>query len=166
MAKRLKNLENISKKLELNEYLYQDLELDFGKVTSFNKTNNQKIQKNDIKVSYDENAVRNSLRNLFNTRPGQRFLFPKYGLNLHAFLFEPLSDENARTIGEVIVRTVTTFEPRVKVELCRVTPMFEENLYDIVLVVSLPTFNTKFSLNTNLNLKTQSLTFIENPKNN
>ena len=166
MAKRLKNLENISRKLELDDYLYQDLELDFGKITSLDKTTNKKLEKNDIKVSYDENAVRNSLKNLFNTRPGQRFLFPKYGLNLHNFLFEPLNEETARTIGETIVKTVTIFEPRVQVELCKVTPMFDDNLYDIILVVSLPTFNTKFSLNSNLNLKTQSLTFIENPRNN
>jgi phage baseplate assembly protein W len=165
MAKRLKNLEKISKKLELDDYLYQDLKLDFEKATDFSKITSQKIEKNDIKVSYDESAVRNSLRNLFNTRPGQRFLFPKYGLDLHTFLFEPLNEENARTIGEVIVRTVTIFEPRVKVELCRVTPIFEENMYDIILIVSLPTFNTRFSLNTNLDLKSQSLTFIENSKN-
>jgi len=77
MAIKLTNLEAISKQTTVDKvYTYKDLHLDFSPDSRYDVVSNITINKNDITVDYDEQAIKNSLKNLFSTRPGQRFLFP------------------------------------------------------------------------------------------
>ena len=43
------------------------------------------------RMTEDEADIDASLRILFGTTPGERFLQPKYGLDMHELMFEPLS---------------------------------------------------------------------------
>lgn len=160
MAKIIKNLDKIAKQYELKDYIFQDITLDLTKSFEYDTVRNKKINKNDIDVSYDELAIRNSIKNLFRTTPGQRFLFPKYGLDLTRHLFEAITPDNARELGEQIVATVKKFEPRVKVERCHVNPLYDENTYDITLILSIPIFSTNFTINSSLNIKTHKFDFM------
>ena len=79
MAIKIKSLETIANTYTEQQFIYSDLALDLAidqKVTPGYKPGT--VPKNDIKASKDYNAIRNSLTNLFNTLPGQRFLFPDY----------------------------------------------------------------------------------------
>lgn len=160
MAIKIPNLEQISSRLE-KKYIFQDLHLDFKKSGEYSSLLQQKIVGNDIAVDYDEDCIRNSLLNLFNTRPGQRFLFPKYGLPLHQFLFEAITKENAELLGQAIVRSVNQFEPRAVVKQCKVTPNPEENEYKIILFLHIPLFNTSTSISSLLDTRRQTFTFVE-----
>lgn len=162
MAIKISNLEQIVKQVAQKEYVFKDLHLDFSKSTTYDPTVMQQVEGNDIKVDYDTNAIRNSLRNLFNTRPGQRFLFPLYGMDLNQFLFESITEPNARILGETIVRSIKTYEPRVKVEECNVYMKPDENTYEITIIISIPRFNTSITINTSLDTKTQNFIFLEN----
>lgn len=102
---------------------------------------------------------------MFNTRPGQRFLFPKYGLDLYQYLFEPISESIGQSIGERIVRAVELYEPRIKIRNCYVKCLSEDNQYDITLIVEFPTFNTTASINTTLDIQNQSFIFVETSRN-
>lgn len=161
MAIKIAKLEQISNIVQDLKYVFQDLHLDFQKKEEYSPLLLSKIEGNDIAVDHNEDCIRNSILNLFNTRPGQRFLFPRYGLSLHQYLFEAITNENAELIGEAVVRAVTQFEPRAVVKQCRVLPKFDLNEYLITLILHIPLFNTTTSINSSLDIKSQSFTFIE-----
>jgi phage baseplate assembly protein W len=166
VAIKLPNLEQIAQQYNSNSpFVYQDLHLDFARATTYNNTLGIRLQKNDIQTDYDEDAIRNSLRNLFNTRPGQRFLFPLYGLDMNQFLFENITPSNARLIGEKIVSSINNYEPRVTVLNVDVQSDPDNNQYNITIIVQIPIFNSVTTLNTRLNAKTQSFVFIQTPRN-
>ena len=165
MAIKIKNLEAISKEYEQKAYIFKDLHLDFEKSYEFNSSLNMRVDGNDVRVDYDESAIRNSLRNLFNTKPGQRFLFPLYGLDLSQYLFEPVSEFNGQLIGEKIVSSIKKYEPRVTLLECNIEARPDDNEYDITIIISIPAFNTTASINTLLDVKTQTFIFAENSRN-
>lgn len=165
MAIKIANLEQIAEEYKQKQFAFKDLHLDFSKTSEYSTYQQRKIEGNDVKVSYDESAIRNSLKNLFNTMPGQRFLFPLYGLDIYQWLFEPISQFNGQLIGEKIVTTIDRYEPRVKVERCDVVAKPDDNEYDITIIISIPIFNTTASINTILDVKQQSFIFVETSRN-
>jgi len=165
MAIKILNLEQISNQFAQKSYAFKDLHFDFAKSGEYNSTLKEYVEGNDIKVDYDIDAITNSLKNLFNTRPGQRFLFPLYGLDLYHFLFEPVTKENGRMIGERVVETVKSFEPRVEITRCDVEIKPEENQYDITILIFIPLIDTSVSINTTLDLKTHSFIFAKTSRN-
>lgn len=165
MAIKISNLQQISDQYKQKAYYYKDLHLDFEKSSEFSTSLNKKIEGNDVKVDFDESAIRNSLKNLFNTKPGQRFLFPLYGLDLNQYLFEAVNEFNGQLIGEKIVTSIENYEPRVSVLECNVIAKPDDNEYDITIVVKIPIFNSTASINTLLDIKTQSFVFVETSRN-
>lgn len=165
MAIKISNLQKLSKQFEVDEYLYKDLHLDFKKSKNVINSLNVTIERGDIEADFDKSAIKNSLRNLFNTKPGERLLFPNYGLNLYQFVFEPITDYVAQLIGEQIVKAIETYEPRVMVRQCNITAVPDDHVYEITLVLEFPVFNTVATLNSTLDIQTQSFIFAETSKN-
>lgn len=63
----------------------------------------------------DEEDIHGSLKILFGTSIGERFLHPKYGLNMRDLLFEPMNT-TMRTLLEDRIRTaILIYEPRIEV---------------------------------------------------
>ena len=83
----------------------------------------------DVAMSYDDNAVIRSVRNLLLTNFYERPFQPKLGSNLNAFLFENFSILIADAIEADITTTIQNFEPRVKIQAVRVTPDEVNNGY-------------------------------------
>lgn len=157
---KLKNLEKLAKQAEeRNNYIFQDLQLDIKIASKYDPNLQIRVFQNDLAVSLDEKAIRNSLQNLFGTKPGQRFLFPRYGLNFDQFLFDPVTDLNGEILGETIVRAIETFEQRVEVVRCFVTPKPDENLYDVSLVIFLAALQNEITINSILDLDERQFLF-------
>jgi phage baseplate assembly protein W len=165
VAIKISNLEQISQLYSQKDYYYKDLHLDFTRDGNFSPALNRNIEGNDVQVDYDESAIKNSLRNLFNTRPGQRFLFPKYGLDLNQYLFEAVSEFNGQIIGENIVTSIKNFEPRVVVRRCDVVAKPDDNEYDITIIVEIPILNTNASINMLLDARNKSFILVETSRN-
>lgn len=165
MAIKLPTLSVLARELKEKTHTFKDLYLDFEKSFVYNTVLGRRVEGNDVRVSLDDDAIKNSLRNLFNTKPGQRFLFPRYGMDLNQFLFEPISTFNAQILGEKIVTTIENFEPRVTVIECNVTPLFDNNQYDILLTLGLPLLQSSTSLNTTLDIKAQSFINFSSARN-
>jgi phage baseplate assembly protein W len=121
--------------------IFTDLKLDL----KLNYTNDPRLKSGeiikDIQVSYDLEAIKNSLFNLFTTIPGQKILNPVYGLNLFQFLFSGITDENARAMGEIILKGINKYEPRVDVVKISVAPDPDNNTYEIGLQLNVPSLN-------------------------
>lgn len=145
-----------------NPYVYKDLYLDLTQNQTTYQSFQNPVAKKDIQVSYDDQAISNSLTNLFNTIPGQRFLFPQYGLNLRQYLFEPISEINAQIIGRNIFDSIKTYESRVTPLNVNVIADPDNNLYIITITVLIPVYNATVSIYYNYDLTRQKFINITN----
>lgn len=160
MAIKITGLQELSDSLSKDKFLYKDLHLDYEKQTSIEYPSYKRIERSDIKMSEDVFAVINSIKNLFTTLPGQRFLFPKYGLNPHKWLFQPLSYEVGRAIGRDISEAIVDFEPRVELKLCDVFVNYDFERYEITLKLNFLEFNLTNTLEVMLDQETKSWSFL------
>ena len=124
------------------QYIYSDIHMDL--VADPSPTSSALHSKGttvDIKLSIDEGAIMNSIKNIFSTTPGEKILNPTFGVNLTRWLFEPISEFNGREIGEAIVSGLQRFEPRVQLNNVTVEVNEEESMYEITLVLTIPSLN-------------------------
>ena len=63
-----------------------------------------------------EDDIRESLRILFATRPGERIMQPNFGCGLHLLVFEIVNERLLCEIEEAVERAVLFFEPRIGLE--------------------------------------------------
>lgn len=68
-----------------------------------------------VRMSADETDIVESLQILFGTTAGERFLQPKYGLDLHELLFEPTSTTLRTLLTDRVRTAILIYEPRIKV---------------------------------------------------
>lgn len=102
--------------------LYKDIDLTFAKTTS-----------KDVAKRIDVNAVKQSIKNLLLTRPGERPFQPNLGSELYSILFEPMDAVTVETLKGVISTCIGNYEPRVKLQEVAVSPNYDENAYDVSL---------------------------------
>lgn len=140
------NLKPLSKNVQ--SYTYTDLFLDIQEEPIGISGNYLEVRGSgrDIKIAYDLNAIRNSLTNLFNTIPGERFLLPDYGSDLRRYLFEPVTDMQGTIIGREIYSAITRWEPRVTVVNISVRGYIDDQEYEIDVVLNVPFSNTPIYL--------------------
>lgn len=160
MAIRLKNLELAAKQYTKQQYLYKDISLDISQSNLEVPGYTLPVPESDLKASFDFAAIRNSLQNLFNTLPGQRFLFPDYGLDLHQFLFLPITPNVGKSIGERMLRAIEKYETRVSVRKINVIADPDLSTYKITLILEIPILKQETSLQGELNIKSQSFIFL------
>tara|TARA_Y100000401_G_C8319059_1_gene224160 strand:- start:580 stop:1062 length:483 start_codon:yes stop_codon:yes gene_type:complete len=144
MALNLDILKDNKNKDSYRKYSYADLSLDLS-LDSFkpNTPVGANANPQDLKISYDEEAIFNSIHNIFNTKKGQKILSPEFGLDLEQFLFENITKENATLIGNKIVEELPRFEPRVRVENVNIISRPDDNEYKITMSVIIPLLNNK-----------------------
>jgi phage baseplate assembly protein W len=123
--------------------LHLDLELQKANIKEEERFLYPPAASNDIKVDTDLAAVRNSVRNIFLTKKGQRFLFPEFGSDLTPFLFEPISDYRGELLGDFIISEIERWEPRVRINKVIVRPDPDNNEYGASIVFSVPELETK-----------------------
>lgn len=68
----------------------------------------------DIFLKYDDNAIKNSLKNLILTKHYERPFHSEIGSNVTALLFENASPAVSAIMRQTIVDVVENFEPRVE----------------------------------------------------
>jgi phage baseplate assembly protein W len=66
--------------------------------------------------SEGEDNVRESIRIILLTEPGERVMREDFGCGLRKFLFEPNTVTTRQLIRERVVRAIALWEPRVKVD--------------------------------------------------
>lgn len=71
-------------------------------------------------AAYDED-VRQAIRIIIGTNPGERAMRPDFGAGLSAFVFEPVSTTTLEALRRRVEESLVDWEPRIDVELVRVT---------------------------------------------
>ena len=87
----------------------------------------------DFSVVKNENAIKQSVRNLVLTGFYERPFQPRKGSRLREMLFEPFDVFLAEDIREEIANVVKRFEPRVVLNSVRVTEGEERNTIEVEL---------------------------------
>lgn len=72
----------------------------------------------DGRVAWSEGAenIRESIRVILSTEPGERLMLPQFGGGLRRFLFEPNTASTRRLIEERVTQALTLWEPRIRLE--------------------------------------------------
>lgn len=102
-------------------------------------------------VKYDENAIKQSIRNLVLTRNYERPFHSEIGCPIGSLLFEPVSPALAQLIKQVIIQTITNFEPRVS--LTAVQVKFSPDNNSVYVSIEYRIINTSTVQALNLTLK-------------
>ena len=99
----------------------------------------------DIAVVKNDNAIKQAVKNLIMTAPGEKPFQPLVGSNISQLLFEPMDDFTADAVKEEVINTINRFEPRVRLRNCRVLPDFDRNAFNVTIVyqiVGIPVVET------------------------
>ena len=95
----------------------------------------------DIYSVKNENAIKQSIKNLVLTVPGEKPFQPLVGSRVNELLFEPLDPFIADSIKDEIINTIKQHEPRVDLQKVDVQPIYTQNRVNISVqykIVGLP----------------------------
>lgn len=99
----------------------------------------------DVSSVKNDNAIKQSIKNLVLTSPGEKPFQPLVGSRVNNLLFEPLDGFTADAIRDEIINTINQYEPRVELTQIDVTPIYEGNKLNVTIeyrIVGLPIVET------------------------
>ena len=99
----------------------------------------------DLSVVNNENSIKQAVKNLILTAPGEKPFQPLVGSSVTDLLFEPLDAFTVDTLSDEIRQTINQYEPRVSLTNVDVTPIEEGNKLNVSIeyqVVGLPIVET------------------------
>lgn len=67
--------------------------------------------------------VKNNLRNLLRTEPGERFMLPQYGCGLRKYLMEPLDEVTFSQVRDTIKTSIYKYLSKVTISSLRITQL-------------------------------------------
>lgn len=88
---------------------------------------------NDVTVLINQTAISRSIRNLVLTNVGEKFFKPNIGSRVNSSLFELLDMGAGTAIRSEIESTIKNYEPRVFLNTVQVTPLYDDNAFDVVI---------------------------------
>jgi len=90
----------------------------------------------DLYVLEDIDSIKQAIKNIIFTDPGERFFSPYFGGGIRASLFENMDSNTAYYIRKQVELSIKNFEPRAQVIQVVVTPREDLNAYAITIVFS------------------------------
>jgi len=95
----------------------------------------------------DLTAVRNAIDLMLAYKPGQRLFNPQFGCDLEALLFEPMDAALTDFIMHELIVCLTSWDARIKVSIHKssITPDYDNNSYDLSLVLEITGYVGTFS---------------------
>jgi phage baseplate assembly protein W len=67
----------------------------------------------EVAMTADEEDIQASLKIMLGTAAGERFMNPKYGLDLHELLFEPMGTTAKTLLKDSVKYAILIYEPRI-----------------------------------------------------
>lgn len=93
--------------------------------------------KKDLVRYTNENAVKQSIKNLLFTNPGERVFNNNVGSNIRSILFEQMTPATEKVLENQIRTTIDNFEPRAKILDVTVTSNYDNNALTATIIFSL-----------------------------
>ncbi len=100
---------------------------------------NQKNTGDDVFL-YNIDVITQSVFNAIFTSPGERLFRPTYGASLNRILFRGINVATSLLLKQILIISMEQWEPRIQVNraLSTITPMPDDNMYDIHMVYEVP----------------------------
>lgn len=102
-------------------------------------------------ANFDTNAVKQSLKNIFEWRRGERILDPLFGNIIYDYVYEPINDITIRNLRDGIIRMLQ-YEPRINVISLDITPSEDQNTIYVLIKYIIPKLNIIDSYSINVNI--------------
>lgn len=90
----------------------------------------------DVELDTNEEAIKQSIRNILFTNRGERLFNPTFGSDLTSLLFENMSPQTESSIREYIELAINNFEPRATIIDVIVSAIPDINAYSATVVFS------------------------------
>ena len=87
----------------------------------------------DVAQVNNDNAIKQSLRNLVMTQPGEKLFQPQIGSGVRQLLFEPMDGFTADAIRDDILNTVGQHEPRITINNLAVVEQYDANQFNVTI---------------------------------
>lgn len=100
----------------------------------------------DIYKKYDENAIKQSIKNLILTKNFERPFRSDVGSQIYSLLFEPITPVIKATIKKTITNTILSYEPRVNLLNVEVLLTPDNNGVYVTIVFSIVNTSTPISV--------------------
>lgn len=97
----------------------------------------RKQQSGDILVMTDEDAIVNSLQNICTTMQGSRRMLPDFALPFFNLLFEPIDEETAYTLGNLMLSSINRWDDRIEITGLHVNANIDLLQYEVILTFKL-----------------------------
>lgn len=81
----------------------------------------------DVATKTNENAIKQALKNLMLTRPGEKPFAPMVGSEIQELLFEPLDEFTADRLEVEVLSNIAQFDARIEIVDIEVRPEFDDN---------------------------------------
>jgi phage baseplate assembly protein W len=105
------------------------------------------VETGEVLMTADADDIQASLKILLGTTLGERFLHPKYGLDLHALLFEPMSTTMLTALKDEVKVAILIYEPRINLLVLDLdTSTLTEGKVTISLDYSIKATNSRYNL--------------------
>jgi phage baseplate assembly protein W len=101
----------------------------------------------EVLMTSDEEDIAASLKILLGTALGERLFNPKYGLDMHEMLFEPMSTTMTTFLKDLTKNAILIYEPRIdllSIELDTSAQL--EGKVAVILEYAVKTTNSRFNL--------------------
>jgi phage baseplate assembly protein W len=85
----------------------------------------------------NENAVKNSIKNIILTINGERFFQSTIGSKINALLFEPMDSPTAIALENTISEAIKNNEPRANLKSVELYPDQDRNAYLVTIIFSI-----------------------------
>lgn len=121
--------------------IYKDLKLDLDKGVYHTESINSSESLSEIESSNNYEAVLNSVKNWFRTTRYSRLLNPDLHTSPVSYLFEGATETTAWFLGDAIMHGIPAWEPRVRVDKCKINVNTIEGYFIIDLTMSVPSLN-------------------------
>ena len=95
----------------------------------------------DVSIVKDDNSIKQAIRNLVMTTPGEKPFQPNIGCGVYSLLFEPLDAFSADAIKSEIINTINQYERRVQLRNVNCIPFKGNNKISVTVqyqVVGIP----------------------------
>lgn len=103
--------------------------------------------KADIARKVNEEAIKESIKNLVLTNRGERFFQPDIGCDVRKLLFENITQQTLSLIESTISDVINTYEPRCNLIAVDATGALDSNSITVTIVFSLINNDTPVTFN-------------------
>lgn len=114
--------------------------------SDFNTSFSRHPNTEDLSVVKNENAVKQSIKNLIMTDPYERPMQPRLGSRIRSLLFENITPQAVAQCKTFISETVKNHEPRAKLLNVLVTPDYDTNTLYATIIFTMINNNNPIEL--------------------